>query len=159
MFRLLVLIALMVLAGPVRAQVGASNRAANDRGTYLGILFAPVAADKTVPGVQITHVLPNSPAARAGLLRQDVVTEYDGRKVRDCEQLAALIHDDRPDRKVKLAVLRDGKPLNVEATLTLGPALLLPGQAKAVPTAPITVAAMPLPDGNLRVRVEYMAQG
>src|SRR5262249_50665077 len=107
----------------------------------------------------ITHVLPDSPAAKAGLRRNDFVLEYDGLKVRDCEHLATLIRDDKPERTVKLSVVRDGQQMTYEATLVLGPALLVPGEAKTTPAGPITVAARPLPDGKMRVTVAYLAAG
>ena len=113
--RLTVLFTVAVLPGLVCAQAKAPKPASEDKGTYLGILFAPVSTDKAAPvplaGVQITHILPDSPADRAGLRRNDVLVEYDTHKVRDCEHLARLIHDDRPERKVKLSILRDGNPL------------------------------------------------
>ncbi len=154
--RLVFSLAVLLLPGLLRAQSRAANpQAADDKGTYLGILFGPVPS--ATPGVQITHVLPDSPAAHAGLRRNDVLVEFDGQKVRGCDHLSGLIRDDKPERKVKLALVRDGKPLNAEATLTLGPALLLPGEAKSAPVGSITVAAKPLPDGKMRVKVDYLA--
>ncbi len=139
-----------------------NQKIADDKGTYLGILFelTPEADFKALPalppGVQVTHVLPDSPAAKAGLRKDDVVLEYDGQKVRSCEHLAELIHEDKPDRKVMLALRRDGQTLTTAATLQLGPALLVPGEAKRAPTGPITVAAKPLADGKMRVTVAYL---
>jgi membrane-associated protease RseP (regulator of RpoE activity) len=161
--RLRVLLAFVSLPGLACAQTSQSNRpAVDDKGTYLGILFnsAPMPTDTTVRTasavVQVSHVLPNSPADRAGLRRNDVVLEYDGEKVRNCEHLAGLIRDDKPERTVKLALERDGRRLTLEATLELGPALVLPGTAKTAPAGPITVAAKPLPDGKMRVTVQYL---
>ena len=159
--RLVFSLAVLLLPGLLRAQSRSSNQqAADDKGTYLGILFGPAPSDKDLPtpppaGVQVTHVLPDSPAALAGLKRNDVVLEYDGQKVRGCDHLSGLIRDDKPERKVQLALMRDGKALTTEATLTLGPALLLPGEAKSAPAGSITVAAKPLPDGKMRVKVDY----
>jgi hypothetical protein len=95
--------------------------APDDRGTYLGILFSPQSAPST--GVRLTHILPDSPADRAGLRRDDVLLEYDGTRVRDCQHLATLIRADKPERKVQLRLQRDGKSLAVAAVLALGPAL------------------------------------
>jgi hypothetical protein len=159
----MVLLAFLLAPGLVRAQSRPAKEQQDDRGTYLGILFGPIPApmlDMTVPtqplGVRVTYVLPDSPAARAGVRRDDVVREYDGTKVRGCGHLAGLIHDDKPEHKVKLALIRDGQPITTEATLALGPALLLPGEAKSTPTLPITVAAKPLADGKMRVTVEFI---
>jgi hypothetical protein len=144
----------MIAATLVLALVPAAARAEEarpaEKGTFLGLLFGPLpkpgasadartgprstsapssptAAPKPVKseGVVITYVLPGSPAAKAGLRRSDVLLQYDRVKVRDCEQLAVLIRDDKPDRKVKLLVVRDKRELAVDATLALGPALKL----------------------------------
>ena len=162
MQRLIVFLGICILPGMVCAQTRTPNQQpVDDKGTYLGILFAPVpTADNTLPtpapGVQVTHVLPDSPAARAGLRRNDVLLEYAGQKLRSCDHFAGLIRDDKPERKVKLVLLRDGQSITTEATLALGPAILLPGEAKTTPTGPITVGAKPLPDGKMRVTVEYL---
>jgi hypothetical protein len=160
---LVAILALLLLPPLACAQSRSPKDQQNDQGTYLGILFGPVHTalpekdTSTQPqGVRVTHVLPDSPAARAGVRRDDVVVAYDGTRVRGCEHLAGLIHDDRPDHKIKLGLARDGQSITAEVTLTLGPALLLPGEAKSTPTAPITVAAKPLPDGKMRVTVEFI---
>ncbi len=164
MLRHMALLVFLLVPGLVCAQSRSwKEPQADDKGTYLGILFGPLPAptiDATIPtqppGVRVTHVLPDSPAARAGVRRDDRVLEYDGTKVRGCGHLAGLIHDDKPEHKVKLALVRGGLAITTEATLALGPALLLPGEAKSTPTAPITVAAKPLADGKMRVTVEFI---
>src|SRR5436309_2006447 len=107
--------ALLLALLPVHAGWGQEVRPA-EKGTFLGLLFGPRSSTESttylraemvpvVPrsspppaklapgntGVVVTHVLPGSPAARAGLRRNDVVLAYDKVKVRDCEQLARLI--------------------------------------------------------------------
>jgi hypothetical protein len=153
MSRLLLVIVLAAWPGMLLAQSKPAN-APDDRGTYLGILFSPQSAPST--GVRLTHILPDSPADRAGLRRDDVLLEYDGTRVRDCQHLATLIRADKPERKVQLRLQRDGKSLAVAAVLALGPALVLPGEAKPIPTGSITVAAKPLPDGKMRLTVEFV---
>src|SRR5262249_43403243 len=102
-------------------------------GTYLGILFSPLpevlyAQLPDLPrshAVLVNFVLPDSPAAKAGVQRYDVLLAYNDEKVRDCEHFAKLISGDKPDQKVKLEVLRAGRRQTVEAKLALGPALKL----------------------------------
>src|SRR4051812_16998285 len=101
-------LACLILAGPVPAQ---SPARPDDQGTFLGALFSPVpeALYDQLPhvprrhGVLVTHVLPDSPAARADLRRHDILLRYDEEKIRDCEHLARLIQADRPERKVKFS--------------------------------------------------------
>src|SRR5262249_54312578 len=109
-----------------------------DKGTYLGVLFAPISDAQykklqQVPrgqGVCVTQVLPNSPAAKADLQRDDIILTYDGKKVDGCEAFARLIINDTPNRTVKLTILRDGQEKTVEATLVLGPPLRLATTSK-----------------------------
>jgi hypothetical protein len=147
------------------------------QGTYLGILFGPIAAalyDK-VPqlprqqGVLITQVLPESPAATADLRRHDILLTYDGHKVRDCEHLARLIRDDKPGRKLKLTYLRAGHEATAVVQLARGPALKLAGtpagaaEARAMnkPGSPASVSATvtTLDNGRLKVTIEYIPEG
>jgi hypothetical protein len=152
----------------------ASAPAAEGKGTFLGVLFGPVPAavyDQAPQlerghGVLVTHILPDSPAAEVGLRRNDVLLKYGTEKIRDCEQLARLIRDDQPGRKVALLVARGGNELAVDVTLRVGPVLEIARAADAGPPAPrasakagappaVSIAATPLSSGNLRVTVEY----
>ena len=82
-------------------------RICRGEGTYLGVLFAsvPDVVYDQVPqldrnrGVVVSYVIPDSPAAKAGLRRNDILLQYDDHKLRDCEQLAHLIRDDKPERR------------------------------------------------------------
>src|SRR5262249_11140931 len=108
----------------------------DEKGTYLGALFMSRAqAVKTptgntantkvtaAPGAVVTFVLSDSPAAKAGLRRNDVLIGYDKKAIRDGDHLAQLIRNDKPNRKVQLLVLRGEKRQNIDVTLALGTAL------------------------------------
>jgi hypothetical protein len=143
------------------AWAGPAEKPSADKGTYLGLLFRPM--PHVTGGVLVTHILPDSPAARAGLRRRDVVLKYAGKKIRDCEHLAALIRADKPKRKVRLLILRDKKEMTVDATLTLGPALKVATEhGKATPNASpagVSVLATPLGRGKMKLTIEYYATG
>lgn len=168
----------LLTASPVCAQETPEPTRTEKKGTYLGALFGPVpeALRDHLPqlpasqGVLITHILPDSPAAKADLRRHDVIYQYGDKKIRDCEHLATLIHDDRPKHKVKLGLLRGGRSMTLEVTLGLGPVLKVarkarPGDkdddpvAKAIakPKGPaaVSVAATPLERGQMKVTIEY----
>src|SRR5262249_48883620 len=129
------LLAFLVLS-PVRAQQ--PDPSTEEKGTYLGVLISPVpeVLYDQLPdlprglGVVVTHARPDSPAARAGLRRHDILLEYDNQKVRDCEHFARLIQADKPERKVRLTLMRSGRTTTAEATLTLGTVLRIAQNAK-----------------------------
>src|SRR5262245_13321159 len=133
----LLLSGLLLAAGAAPPPAPRDAPGVEEKGTYLGALFSPAERRASGPrGVVITHVLPGSPAARAGLRRDDVVLRYDGARVRDCEHLARMIRDDKPERKVKLQVQRGKRELTVEPTLTLGLPLKLASAKDAPPRGP-----------------------
>src|SRR6185503_8167081 len=61
-------------------------------------------------GAVITQVVPDSPAAKAGLKAEDIILEADGQEVRDFDQLRNLIGLRRVGDRVEMKVLREGKP-------------------------------------------------
>ncbi|MCA9246082.1 MAG: trypsin-like peptidase domain-containing protein [Planctomycetales bacterium] len=76
----------------------------------------------------IASVLPNSPAARAGLQAGDVVQKVDGSRVADFRRLAWMLHEMQPGQRVMIELLRDGKQHTI--ALKLGATMnRLPGGA------------------------------
>ena len=61
-------------------------------------------------GAVITQVVPDSPAAKAGLKPEDIIVEAEGREVRDFDQLRNMIGMHRVGDKFDMKILRDGKP-------------------------------------------------
>ncbi|MBI4657859.1 MAG: DegQ family serine endoprotease [Verrucomicrobia bacterium] len=68
-------------------------------------------------GVIITDVIPGSPAEKAGLKNGDVVTELDSKPARDSRHLKLQVGQTEPGKKIRVKVLRDGKPRTIELTL------------------------------------------
>jgi hypothetical protein len=156
-----------------------------EKGTYLGVLFAPISEVlyEHLPqlprnqGVLVTHVLPDSPAVHAGLRRFDLLLQYQDHKIRDCDHLARLIQADKPDSKVRFIVVRAGKQITVDATLGLGPILRIAATTAAPPTPPlprtepprgvakpggtaaVSVSATPLEPGKMKVSIEFYQEG
>jgi serine protease Do len=83
---------------------------------YLGVTVAEDAKD-----CKIEEVTPDSPAAKAGLKPGDVITKFDGQKVRDFDQLGDLIAKKKPKEKVKIELLRDKETMTIEVTLSTRP--------------------------------------
>lgn len=62
-------------------------------------------------------VVPDGPAARAGIEPGDVITELDGRRITDLEQLIVRIRAKAVGDKVTLKVVRDGSEQELSMTL------------------------------------------
>src|SRR5262245_7736597 len=88
------------------------------RGSQLGVMVRDLEGDAAAKstGVQIDEVTPDSPAAKAGLKAGDIVTEYDGERVRSARQFTRLVQETPEGRSVNMAVLRDGKKQTMQAT-------------------------------------------
>lgn len=65
-------------------------------------------------GVKVIYVDGESTAAKAGIKDQDIITAFDGHPVNDAGTLAALARESRLKPSVKVSLLRDGKPLELE---------------------------------------------
>jgi hypothetical protein len=156
------------------AGLSAEPLRSEEKGTFLGALFAPVPEPlydhlPSLPrnqGVLVTHVLPDSPAARADLRRHDILYQYDDTKIRDCEHFVGLIRDDKPGRPVQLLLLRGGREKKAEVVLAEGPVLKIAPAGRTGPrdqpetppkaTKPsVSVAATPLEDGKMKVTIAY----
>ena len=68
-------------------------------------------------GVLISGLMPGSPAAQAGLQRNDVIVEFDGVPVTDMVKLRLRVADTSPGKRVNMTVLREGKRVPVTVTL------------------------------------------
>jgi serine protease Do len=66
---------------------------------------------------KLAKVTPDSPAAKAGLRADDIITGIDGKKIFRFEDLQAEIERRRPNDVVNLEVVRAGKTLKVEVKL------------------------------------------
>ena len=68
-------------------------------------------------GALVGDVVPNGPAAKAGLKDGDVVLQFNGKPVRDSRQLQLTVAETKPGSRVPIEVLRDGSTKTVEATI------------------------------------------
>jgi serine protease Do len=100
---------------------------------YLGVLIQPVTDElakafdlKDSAGALVGEVTGNSPAAAAGLRAGDVITEFNGRKVVDSQQLRLQVSQTAPGTEALVKLLREGKEQQV--TVKLGE---LPGEGLA----------------------------
>ena len=102
-------------------------------------------------GVVIQSVMDNSPAAKAGIRRNDVITEFDGRPVSDMQKFRMRVADTPSGRTVPVTVLRDGKRMSFNVTLD-DREKLLASTSNGNPNAPDDEAAPSPSLGGLKVR-------
>jgi serine protease Do len=91
---------------------------------WLGVSVGEVTAEKAkelkLPaerGVVVDEVDTQSPAAKAGLKKNDVITEFNGQRVEGAAQFRRLVRETPPGRVVQLTVWREGRAQQISATL------------------------------------------
>jgi serine protease Do len=91
---------------------------------YLGIGVRDVDPDsakkfnlKDVRGAEVTSVMPESPAAKAGLKEGDVILEYNGQNIEGQEQLSRMVRETPVGHQVRLGVWRNGSLQGLNATV------------------------------------------
>jgi serine protease Do len=96
----------------------------DDNGSWLGVETREVTAENVkefkLPGergVVIGKVLDDSPAAKAGLKDNDVVTEINGQRVEGAAQFRRMIREIPAGRSVQLTVWRTGRAQTITTTL------------------------------------------
>ena len=96
-----------------------------DRG-YLGVeiqqvtpdLAAAIGVDKDGPqGALVAGVTHDGPAAKAGVKIGDVIEQVNGKPVAKTRDLPRMIGETAAGKSVHLTLLRDGKPLELDATV------------------------------------------
>ncbi len=112
-------------AAKIVADLGADGTV--ERG-WLGVQIQPVTEDiaaalgfDKAKGVLISDVTADTPAAKAGLARGDIVLSVNGAAVNEPRDLTRMIATDAPGAEVKLGLLRAGKPVDTVVTLGTRP--------------------------------------
>ena len=97
------------------------------RPAFLGVQTQALTAElkerlkvKTDTGAVVTEVVPNSPAAKAGLKRDDVITAVADRPVRSPGELRDAVQKAGAGKEVPIQVVRGKEELSLKATLREG---------------------------------------
>ena len=89
---------------------------------WLGIELQSSMKDPTklgddAQGVEVMNVMPNGPAAKAGLQKGDIITAMDNEPVDDANTLIQMVARKAPNSVVNLQVMRNKAPSSVNVTL------------------------------------------
>ena len=109
---------------PSQRTAGQEQTPDENASPWLGVLARP---HDEPAGLVVRHVVPESPAADAGLERGDVITAIDGQAVTEFEALRDAVQAKAVGDKVTLSVIKDGvdnpdaEAQDVEATLEARP--------------------------------------
>lgn len=109
---------------------------------FLGLVGVDKAAkDKSTPTV--TQLMPESPAAKAGVKVGDVLTTVQGIDVTRFEELLVVLREKKIGQKLSFSVMRDGKSVDFEARLSPRP-----GSNRQMPTVWLGVSGKNNDDGK-----------
>lgn len=93
-------------------------------GSYLGVELRDVNKENfsqyglgEVRGVAVEKITDNSPAAKAGIQKGDVIIRFDGENVTSARKLQRLVSEVAPDHQAKVTVLRGGKETDINVTV------------------------------------------
>ena len=91
---------------------------------WLGVLIQDVTREladsfgmKQPRGALVAKVVPDSPAAKAGIEVGDIILEYNGQSIASSSALPPLVGSSRIDRPAKVGILRGGKRLTLEVNI------------------------------------------
>lgn len=89
---------------------------------WLGIELQSSMKDPTklsddTQGVEVMNVMPDGPAAKAGLQKGDIITAMDNKPVDDANTLIQMVARKAPNSVVNLQVMRNKAPSSVNVTL------------------------------------------
>jgi serine protease Do len=91
---------------------------------WLGVQIQPVTEDiaaslgiDSTDGAIVADAQEDGPAAGAGIQAGDIITEVNGKKVKDPKELSETIARIEPKQRVTVTVLRDGRERDIEVTL------------------------------------------
>ena len=101
-------------AFPDEPDVPETKPAAPAKGSvWLGVIM-----ENTADGVTVSETVEDSPARKAGIELNDVITKIDGKPVGGTGDVANRVRQSSPGDKIKLTIKRDGKEKEIDVTLT-----------------------------------------
>jgi serine protease Do len=91
---------------------------------WLGVVIQRVTPEiaksfglKASEGALVSDVMEGSPAEKAGLKTGDVITSFNGKQIKDMDQLPRAVASTEIGKKVRLGIIRDGKEVEKEVVI------------------------------------------
>ncbi|MDU6926144.1 serine endoprotease DegQ [Franconibacter helveticus 513] len=110
-------------------------------------------------GAFVSEVLPGSGSAKAGIKSGDVIISLNGKPLSSFAELRSRIATTEPGTKVKLGLLRDGKPQEVEVTLDKSTTSSASAEMIAPALQGATLSDGQLKDGTKGVAIDEVEKG
>jgi len=108
---------------------------------YLGVLIQEVTRDLATAlkldrpaGALVSQVMPDTPAARAGIQAGDVIIRAAGREIETSDELPAIIGRQPLSRPVEVVLLRAGKRVTLQVNLAELPEQVAQGPGEQIST-------------------------
>ena len=93
---------------------------------WLGVMIQKITPDLAKSfsladskGALVGDVIPEGPAAKAGIKRGDVIVQFNGNEVKNMEQLPKIVAQTTPDTDVDVVVVRDGNPMTLNVRIAI----------------------------------------
>jgi serine protease Do len=107
----------------IKDSLTAFNQTGKFERPYLGVAYRMISKDVAVmndlpEGAYVQQVVSNSPADEAGIQRGDIITNIDRKRINATTQLSTILSDKKVGDTVTIGIFRDGKNIEVKATLT-----------------------------------------
>ena len=132
-----------------RSYLGVKIQDAKDNAAALGL-------DPNLKGVLVASIEdPNTPGAKAGLQAGDVIVKFNGKTVTESSELQNAVGTSPVGSTVTITVIRDGKPVQLTATLEELPEAVAPKTPDAAPDqndGGVTRGGTSLPIPGLKAR-------
>jgi predicted metalloprotease with PDZ domain len=131
----------------IEARAGDAARPAAGGEAYLGVMVSPyegskIEGGKAAQGVVVTGMMPESPAAKAGIQMGDVITDVGGTAIESPQQLVTKVREYKPGQDLKVVLFRDGKRMEKSVALAARPATAPESVPPPAPEAPRGEAMM-----------------
>ncbi len=114
---------------------------------------------KEKEGVLVGQIYPETGAEKAGLVSGDIIKSVDDKAIKNTNELVKEIQKKKVGQKIKLNIIRDGKPSTIEVTLTSMPEKPVAAKEKEVEEKMGASVQELTPQLALRYRISGIKRG